>query len=232
MKKTKLKMLAIALFVIASVNVMYATIVSPSNLVPTPNSQYVSTGQATFVNGGNTYVLDAPCHGDFTGAPTPLPSPGQTQFYNFGSTLKGTLHINGGPSMMINASGPVMARATSNGTTGTYQTEMLAMNLSGGNLPAGVMIRESPTLQSTGQHSVSPNGANYTIDSFFDVFIELSTDGGQTWSPASNPFHLEIQPSTNGWIPTLSQWGLIIFGLLFLAVTMVFVYKRKSQLSI
>src|SRR2546423_15522581 len=115
MKKTKLRVLAIVLFTIASVNAMYATIVSPSNQVPTPNSQYVGTGQATFTNGPNSYDLIAPCHGDFTGTPTPLPSPGQTTFSTFGSTFKGTLHQNGGPSMQIVANGPVQVRTTSTG---------------------------------------------------------------------------------------------------------------------
>jgi hypothetical protein len=63
-----------------------------------------------------------------------------------------------------------------------YDTEMLQLNITGGNLPAGMMIRESPTLASTGKTAISPaTGGGYIIDSFFDVFTELSTDGGQTW---------------------------------------------------
>jgi hypothetical protein len=51
-----------------------------------------------------------------------------------------------------------------------------------------VMIRESPTKASTGVTSIidlsgpGPPGP-YHIDSFFDVFTELSLDGGQTWIP-------------------------------------------------
>ncbi len=72
-------------------------------------------------------------------------------------------------------------------TTGTFPTEMLALNLSGGTLPPGVMIRESPTRPSLGQTSVQDIGGGlYKIDSFFDVFTELSIDGGQTWMPSMN----------------------------------------------
>ena len=80
--------------------------------------------------------------------------------------------------------------------TGTFQTEMLSLNLSGGTLPPGVMIRESPTLQSTGITSVTDIGGGlYKIDSFFDVFAELSIDGGLTWMPSNNGAgHVELVP--------------------------------------
>ena len=80
--------------------------------------------------------------------------------------------------------------------TGTFQTEMLSLNLSGGSLPPGVMIRESPTLPSLGVTSVQDIGGGlYRIDSFFDVFTELSIDGGQTWMPStSGPGHVTLVP--------------------------------------
>jgi hypothetical protein len=81
-------------------------------------------------------------------------------------------------------------------TTGTFQTEMLSLNLSGGTLPPGVMIRESPTLASLGITTTTDLGGGlYKIDSFFDVFTELSIDGGQTWMPStSGPGHVTLVP--------------------------------------
>lgn len=76
-------------------------------------------------------------------------------------------------------------------------------------LPPNVLIRESPTLASTGQTTYTPLGNGvYRIDSFFDVFTELSLDGGQSWTPGS-PLHLE------GGVPepsTLILVGLGLFG--------------------
>jgi hypothetical protein len=67
-----------------------------------------------------------------------------------------------------------------------YDTEMLQLDISGGTLPAGAMIRESPTKASLGQTSVTDiGGGQYRIGSFFDIFTELSVDGGQTWAPAT-----------------------------------------------
>jgi hypothetical protein len=73
---------------------------------------------------------------------------------------------------------------------------MLQLNLTGllGSQP--VMIRESPTLQSTGQTSIKGVGGGvFHIDSFFDVFTELSVDGGNTWIPSSGATHVDLAPT-------------------------------------
>src|SRR5207247_1134427 len=72
-------------------------------------------------------------------------------------------------------------------------TEMLRLDISGGTLPVGVMIRESPTRASTGKTTVRPIEGGYMIGSFFDVFPEISVDGGQTWTPAQGAQHVELR---------------------------------------
>ena len=77
-----------------------------------------------------------------------------------------------------------------------YDTEMLALNISGGGLPSGVMVRESPSKASLGRTSVRTVGPNdYRVDSFFDIFTEISLDGGGaggTWSPAQGAAQVEL----------------------------------------
>jgi hypothetical protein len=75
-----------------------------------------------------------------------------------------------------------------------YDTEMLALNLSGGNLPTNLRMRESPTQASPGRTSIRalPTGG-YHIDSFFDIFTEISVDGGGTWTPAPEPAELVMR---------------------------------------
>jgi hypothetical protein len=81
-----------------------------------------------------------------------------------------------------------------------FDTEMLALNIHGGGvgvLPNLVMIRESPSRPSKGMTSIreSPSLSRPEIvESFFDIFTELSTDGGQTWSPSSEATHVELNP--------------------------------------
>lgn len=110
----------------------------------------------------------------------------------------GTITIYNGP---VHADGftntLVHNRYDAGGTeilTGTFATEMLSMNLSGTTPLGPFLIRESPTLQSTGQTSVAPiGGGQFLINSFFDVFTELSIDGGQTWMPSTTgPGHVTL----------------------------------------
>ena len=66
---------------------------------------------------------------------------------------------------------------------------MLQLDLTG----SGFHLRESPTLQSTGQTTVRPVAGGYMISSFFDVFTEISTDNGVSWMPAQNSGHVELR---------------------------------------
>lgn len=80
-----------------------------------------------------------------------------------------------------------------NGNDKTIQTEMLQLDISGGSLPIPVRLRESPTLASTGScQSTDLGGGQFRIDSFFDVFTELSIDNGQSWMPSSGSTHVAI----------------------------------------
>jgi len=76
--------------------------------------------------------------------------------------------------------------------TNLYAGEHLAMTCAGGNLPPGVMLRESPTRASTGQYTTRLTMLGYMINSFFDVFLEMTMDGGMTWFPADNSIMLEL----------------------------------------
>src|SRR5205823_9160753 len=68
-----------------------------------------------------------------------------------------------------------------------------------GDLPANIMIRESPTLASQGATTITQADTDgdgvpdtYRIGSFFDIFPEVSTDGGVSWMPSTGPAHMEL----------------------------------------
>ena len=59
--------------------------------------------------------------------------------------------------------------------------------------PIPFMLRESPTKQSLGKHVVTfPGDGTIQVDSFFDIFTELSLDGGQTFSPANLALRMDL----------------------------------------
>ena len=110
------------------------------------------------------------------------------------------------------------------GGGGTYDTEMLSLNLTGQYQSSGglapLMIRESPTLASVGQHMVTPVGdGTFIISSFFDVFTELSLDGGNTFFPASSSFRLNIES-----VPEPTTLLLACVG-----VTGVVLFRRRGK---
>ena len=101
--------------------------------------------------------------------------------------------------------------------TGSWDTEIVAMSLSGsvGGIP--IEIRESPSLPSPGHHSVAElinvaeshgtgQGQLFTVDSFFDVFTEISVDGGP-FVPATNSMRMSI--SLNPDLPEPATMSLL-----------------------
>ena len=75
----------------------------------------------------------------------------------------------------------------------TYDIQLITMNISGGGLLAGVSIRESPALTSMGGATMRMvTGGGYRISSFFDIFTEISIDGGVTWTPSASSGYVEL----------------------------------------
>src|SRR5262249_37418230 len=81
---------------------------------------------------------------------------------------------------------PVTMAVSGAGSAGSgwYDSEVTALSWNFGD---GVMIRESPTLASRGAIQLTPQtNGTYGLNFFFDLFTELSLDGGATWAPATN----------------------------------------------
>lgn len=79
---------------------------------------------------------------------------------------------------------------------GVWNVELLGLEFNGEILgpsgPVMAIFRESPTLASIGQHILTDlSDDRLQIDSFFDVFFELSVDGGP-FVPADGPVRLDI----------------------------------------
>lgn len=166
----------------ASVNAQLGGPSFPEPLLPPPTGSYrfaVPIDYPPGVQVSNLSIL-------LPTASQPPPPPGGSQIYNFQAAARCVLASGG--TFLDEATGATIVMSVTADAAGsdTFHTEMLSLSLSGGSLPAGVMIRESPTLASTGKTRISPQSSGaFRIDSFFDVFTELSLDGGQTWTPAN-----------------------------------------------
>ncbi|MBN1787476.1 MAG: PEP-CTERM sorting domain-containing protein [Sedimentisphaerales bacterium] len=120
------------------------------------------------------------------------------------------LSVDGGNSWMADSFFDVFVELSVDGGGGTFQTEIVSMTLSG-HSAMPIIIRESPQMVSSGMHVVEqiPGTNLFHIDSFFDVFTELSVDGGQTWIPACAPMRLPATPEPTT-IALLTLGGLIL----------------------
>ena len=103
----------------------------------------------------------------------------------------------GQPFHHVSAPARVQVCVTQTSPAGTeprvFQTEMLQLNINGGSLPPGLMIRESPTKASTGQTTIRAVEGGYMINSFFDIFTEVSLDFGAHWTPVPNAAHMGLE---------------------------------------
>lgn len=72
-----------------------------------------------------------------------------------------------------------------------FLTEMVQLDISGGSLPSGMRLREHTGASSPGATLDRPGSG---FDSFFDVYFELSLDGGQTWNTELGNLRLTLGP--------------------------------------
>ena len=205
----------LALGILSIAATAQASLITSTTGLP-PDGVYLSTDIHQIYGGpALAFLLTLPAHapivaeiGKRSGG-NGSPGTPNDEIETFGSTLDAMLEVqvNGvsqGPAQPVHATGPfgsvqtlVKDRLLSPTGVGDFDTEMLQLDLTG----TGFMIRESPTLQSTGHTKVTDIGGGlYKIDSFFDVFTELSFDG-INWMPAMNDTftapragHVELVP--------------------------------------
>lgn len=169
-----------------------AEVACPSNLFPSPTGSYRNKSTANVIYGATVQIALQQCSQADRSTKPPTGTTSAT--YICGTTSHFRV-VSGGSTTPVFATVPVdmtfQLTPSAMGVSGVFDLEVLAMTATG--LPGGLMIRESPTLASTGHHTIRqvPSG-NYYIDSFFDVFTEISADGGMTWTPGNAAMHFEL----------------------------------------
>ncbi len=167
----------------------------PQTLLPPVSGLYVQP-EAQTVAFANGLLLRNPAHRLFTAGVTP-PGPGASVTHAFGSQVEMEVSTDGGSTWTpYVASGATQVHIVNSGPSGgdtLYATEMLALDISGGTLPGTVRIRESPTKASTGETRIETIPGGYMIDSFFDIWPEVSMDAGSIWFAALQPVSMELK---------------------------------------
>ncbi|MCE9620030.1 MAG: hypothetical protein K8R92_08970 [Planctomycetes bacterium] len=146
---------------------------------------------------------------DWAGAEHAPPLPGESSFGQCDGRTTSSISVNGSlfqmPTWQIMSSdfSDVFTGFNSRIFTTYYDSEMLSLHLTG-SMPdfESIMIRESSTKKSLGKYTneimfQSDSGPLYRIQSYFDLFTELSLNGGLTWTESMGSTRIEI----NGMVP-------------------------------
>ena len=164
----------------------------PTNTYPSPGSTYdsvpgtnsdgTSIDVVTFAQSGvPTYYLRNLSLGAFPN-PVALPPTGTPGTYNAFIPAACDLSFDGQNWSPDTGSGPFSVKINNDtaagSTTSNYSTEMIELLINGSGPIGSYMLRESPTKQSLGRHTVRSDPRGYRISSFFDVFLELSFNDG------------------------------------------------------
>jgi hypothetical protein len=120
--------------------------------------------------------------------------PGGVDDFPSGALLN--LEVPGAGLVHVTLNGPSQVqRSDPHDTDGDgrmeIETELLSMDLSGMSPNGPLLMRESPTRLSLGRIVQQAPGVDYPADSFFDVFFELSLNGGNTWIPVDQPVRMQ-----------------------------------------
>lgn len=136
---------------------------------------------------------------------------GGDEIETFRSTINATLQVEGQADRDITLTDVavqtrVFGRALN--PFGTYETEMLDLRASF----EGIQLRESPTLRSSGRTTVTERPGGVGIESFFDIFTELSLNG-QPFIPAAggpnNPERVTLRITPEPSTVVLAAGGLL-----------------------
>jgi hypothetical protein len=110
--------------------------------------------------------------------------------------------------------------------TGTWETEIVAMSLSGSLFGFPLTLTLDPSQPSTGITSIVPlgqdNDLSFRIDSFFDIFVELKLGTPTPLSTTRGPVRASLVSS----VPEPSSLALLAGGLVALAA-----WRRRQEAS-
>jgi len=230
MKKITASLLAILALIWGFPLSSHASIFTTDPNLPPVDGEYVSADDIVFSDPNFHVALSELTFGNFTGISRIDVGPDEIQSFLMALSAKGQIGLDQIGLDTVDSillSGPVqtLAEGKVGSTTGSYNTEIISMNLSGevsltGGITLQILLRESPTLLSMGLTGITDLGSGrFQIDSFFDIFTEISFDGGQAWTPANGPSRFTLQPSPSPIPVPAAVWlfGSALVGLVGLS---------------
>jgi len=202
---------------LARAAVAFASYESDMGRFPLRNSRYDATGGTTYAGTVQTEIVSMSLTGPLDPTATVLlPAPGTAAQVDSFFDVFTELRVGGG-DFSVDSFFDITYRITngggSAGNTGTWDTEIVSMDLTAASPVGTIAMRLDPTRSSGGQHSITELAdGTFMVDSFFDVFTELSIDGGP-FVRAAGPVRFDLTAV----VPEPASVVLALFGALGVA---------------
>jgi hypothetical protein len=170
--------------------------------LPAPGAAYHGSEPHLFHD--RSVTLFCGTHGVFSNAVEPPAQVGETVLSEYVATFVGELILEPpAVSSAVTHSLSVQARMAERITLAEireaariFDTELVTFELQGTGMPADIMVRESPDLASPGVTTVTADsGGLNRVESHYDVWLEISLDGGRTWDRAEGTVRMTLEPS-------------------------------------
>ena len=186
---------------VAFVPVAQASIIQSTPGLPPTTGGYTA-GTICVLLGPGVCIVGASLS-SFTGTKSTFDMSGQAVDSSITLTADVYTDVGGKPGTLIapvTLAGPIgilYAGRMNDTELGTFTSSLTELDLTGtfhGITTHTIEIMLNPVMTSSGPTTVAPSGGNYRIDSFFDVFAELSLDGGPFMAGPSRTFTLTPIP--------------------------------------
>lgn len=170
--------------------------------LPVPGAAY--RGDASHVFMGGQVELFCGVHGGFSSAVAPPAAVGQTALSAYTATFVGELTleppaVTSAETHSLDLSARMEESITLAGQSGgvlTFETELVTFELQGTGMPTGILVRESPDRASAGVTTVTAvSGGQNRVETYYDVWLDVSLDAGRTWTRAEQPVRMTLEPS-------------------------------------
>jgi hypothetical protein len=94
---------------------------------------------------------------------------------------------------------------------GSWTTDLVSLSLSGPVVDHTLTVTLDSSQTSSGTTSIVSTGDNmFSVNSFFDVFVELGLDTNPPLTAVRGPIQLTLSPVAA--VPELSTWAMMILG--------------------
>ena len=176
------------------------SVVARTDALPVREAAWHGSEAHLFQDGA--VALTCGSHGLFTTAVDPPARVGASVTADYAATFRGEVSLTppaAGTSVThaLSVQARMAERVTlSSARRGTrvLDAELTIFELAGTDMPPGILVRESPTKPSTGRYVITAVRHGYRIEGFYDVWLDLSLNGGRSWHAAEAPVHMWLEP--------------------------------------